>query len=180
MGSIAGVFKIACGRIGVTPEQYREHIRDLEKWCYLCKSWKSVDRFGVDKHRGDGLNAKCFDCSRVKNRKKSGRPKGAGRAYEMTPEIRQKMSTSHRGSLNHRWKGGVKRYNADQTKIMARRAVNHAVEAGKLIRPEKLPCFDCGKPAREYHHYRGYEKENWFDVSAVCSTCHHRLDVTGD
>lgn len=56
----------------------------------------------------------------------------------------------------------------------ARWAINHAIAAGRLVKATELPCFDCGKPAREYDHHNGYEKENWFTIQAVCSSCHKK------
>lgn len=56
----------------------------------------------------------------------------------------------------------------------ARWAVNHAISAGRMTKPCNLPCFDCGKQAKEYDHHKGYKKENWFTVQAVCSSCHKK------
>ncbi len=56
----------------------------------------------------------------------------------------------------------------------ARTAVGYAVTSGRLVKASQLPCFDCGKQAREYDHYKGYEKENWFAIQAVCSSCHKK------
>lgn len=33
-------------------------------------------------------------------------------------------------------------------------------------------CFDCGKQAKHWDHYKGYEKQNWLEVQAVCVSCH--------
>jgi hypothetical protein len=56
----------------------------------------------------------------------------------------------------------------------ARWAINHAVAAGRLAKASTLPCFDCGKAAKEYDHYKGYKKEHWFTIHAVCSSCHKK------
>lgn len=37
-----------------------------------------------------------------------------------------------------------------------------------------MPCMDCGAPAREYDHARGYEGVSAVDVDAVCFQCHGR------
>lgn len=61
-------------------------------------------------------------------------------------------------------------------KHLAHVAVKNAVKAGKLQRVKNLKCSECGKPAVNYHHHRGYTKEHQLDVIPVCATCHKRLD----
>lgn len=55
----------------------------------------------------------------------------------------------------------------------ARAAVFNRVVNGSMPRPTTLACADCGKTAREYDHYLGYEPEHWLDVQAVCRRCHY-------
>lgn len=60
----------------------------------------------------------------------------------------------------------------------AGRAVNRAIESGKLARAADVPCARCnhiGHDRRhEYHHHRGYEKEFWLDVICLCLRCHRK------
>lgn len=70
MGSRIGVLKIAAGRRGMTLEEYEKKIQNGFKWCTTCKQWKIKEFFGNDLTRSDGLDAHCFECRRVKNRKK--------------------------------------------------------------------------------------------------------------
>ena len=61
-------------------------------------------------------------------------------------------------------------------KIIARRRINHLIEAGKIPSPKTLECADCGCNALEYHH-EDYTKP--LEVVALCKTCHtirHRVD----
>lgn len=95
----------------------------------------------------------------------------------MFQEAKEKMRLAHTGSNNHRWKGGVSRKRNPQ-KILAKRAVNHAIEAKRLAPAKELPCFDCGEKAREYDHYWGYKQPHWLDVQAVCVKCHRRRHKT--
>jgi hypothetical protein len=57
-------------------------------------------------------------------------------------------------------------------RAVARIQVNEAVKYGRMPRAKDLLCVDCLTPAREYDHYLGYAKEHWFDVQAVCRSCH--------
>ena len=56
----------------------------------------------------------------------------------------------------------------------ARYATNNAITAGKLPRPDTLQCHYCPKPAKEYHHYLGYEAKHALDVVPACKTCHQK------
>jgi len=46
-------------QIGVTEDQYKEHMAAGEKWCMSCKSWHPRTEFGVDRGRSDGLRPQC-------------------------------------------------------------------------------------------------------------------------
>jgi len=56
----------------------------------------------------------------------------------------------------------------------ASNALRKAIRQGRITKPSALPCHDCGKPARQYHHHLGYAHSHWLDVVAVCVSCHHR------
>lgn len=56
----------------------------------------------------------------------------------------------------------------DPSKIRARKAVQHAVDAGRLTR---CPCEVCGSTARVHAHHDDYSKP--LDVMWLCVT-HHR------
>jgi len=58
----------------------------------------------------------------------------------------------------------------EKMKATARRAVNHRLERGKMV---KMPCEICGNPEVQMHHHKGYEGENAFDIQWLCLT-HHR------
>jgi hypothetical protein len=65
-------------------------------------------------------------------------------------------------------------YQRNRVKHLARRRVHYLTRAGAMPRAAKLPCVDCGEPALEYDHYRGYEGDAAVDVQAVCKACHGR------
>ena len=56
---------------------------------------------------------------------------------------------------------------------LANMRVFHALESGRLIKPEK--CEKCGqsKPLQGHHH-RGYSEKHQLDVSWLCEECHQR------
>lgn len=48
------------------------------------------------------------------------------------------------------------------------------VRTGELPDPRKVPCFDCGERAREYHHFIGYEYP--LHVLPLCHSCHFKRE----
>ena len=57
-------------------------------------------------------------------------------------------------------------------KVKCRQLVNQRVRFGRMPRPSSLPCHYCAKQAEHYHHYKGYNFENRYDVLPVCAKCH--------
>lgn len=55
----------------------------------------------------------------------------------------------------------------------ARKAVQRAIQNGKLNRQ---PCVVCGDSNAEAHHYLGYSKEHRLDVVFLCRTHHRQAD----
>ncbi len=63
-------------------------------------------------------------------------------------------------------------------KLIAHRAVQHALRSGALVRQ---PCADCGSPDSEAHHHLGYAPENRLRVQWLCRRDHkrrHRRKIT--
>lgn len=61
---------------------------------------------------------------------------------------------------------------ANKSKVLARIAVRHAVSRGDIEPAKNLACVDCGKQAKEYDHYLGYDNCHWLSVQPVCYSCH--------
>jgi len=57
-------------------------------------------------------------------------------------------------------------------KRKAREALTNAIHTGKIERATKFKCAKCGNSANEYHHHKGYEKEQWLEVMPICYQCH--------
>jgi len=176
MGSKKGVIRVAAKRIGISFEQYQKFISEGFKWCYACQTWQVRENFGKNRVTGDGLSPRCFRCCRVIEKKSRRGIPSFKKGIPMGEESKKKMSESHKGDKNHMWKGGIsyRKYPRNPLKTEANRAVNHAVESGRLAKATLLPCFDCGQSAKEYHHSRGYKKSNWFDIQALCVKCHRK------
>ena len=67
----------------------------------------------------------------------------------------------------------VKQYARTHPEVMsAHGAVAQAKKTGDLALANTLQCSSCGEPAKEYHHYLGYGREHWLDVTPVCKPCH--------
>ena len=59
----------------------------------------------------------------------------------------------------------------DEIKNKAKDHVGWLVRSGKKPPARTLKCRQCGKQAEEYHHHKGYAKENWGDVIPLCRSC---------
>lgn len=59
---------------------------------------------------------------------------------------------------------------ADARQRAAHRAVELAVNTGRLVRPKE--CSDCGTKASAQAHHSSYEREHWLDVEWLCQNCH--------
>ena len=152
-----GAAKARAAKFGVTIDDLV--IRELtEKHCMICRRWLPHDGFGVDKTRYDGRASACAGCRKTKHKERyvsrsSGLPMG--------PQAKPPR---------------------DNDKKQARQRVNALVRAGRLARPDSLPCFDCGhiwadgERRHEYDHYLGYAAEHHYAVQAVCVKCHSARD----
>ena len=141
------------------------------KTCSQCKDTKLSSEFNKDRSRKDGLRGYCKSCQNIMNRKY--RQTEHGRIVHRKGNIYYQKTEKYK--IAHR--KGNKRFSARHPNyIKAVRAINSAVRAKKLPRPDTLLCYYCPKPAQEYHHWHGYEKEHWLDVIPACIDCHRRCD----
>lgn len=123
--------------------------------CVKCGKDKSESEFYVDTNNADGTKHACKTCVRrqVSEYSKTDR----GRELQHAKEARMR-----------------KKY---PLKARARSYVKGLVFLKKIPRASDLACVQCGNPAREYHHHKGYEKEFKADVVPVCRQCHISLEV---
>lgn len=42
----------------------------------------------------------------------------------------------------------------------------------KISKASTLQCINCENQAKQYHHHKGYDVENWLAVVPMCIACH--------
>ncbi len=67
MGSVTGIQKIAARKAGVTLAVWLRKRAAGFKWCYLCRKWKRLGKFGFDLSRTDKRKSACFPCASIKS-----------------------------------------------------------------------------------------------------------------
>ena len=147
------------------------------KFCPKCKLLKNKEEFGKLKSSKDSFSYWCKKCLREKmnswianNREKVNRNAAKYRRTEKGKATKKRYYNSEKGQQAYR------RYNYKRTnQTQARRAVNHAVQDGKLQKVNTQTCImntkDC-EGRMEYHHYKGYDKKFWLDVIPLCRKHH--------
>ena len=143
----------------------------ISKRCCHCKQSKPLNEFYRNKSSDDGHHYECKVCKNERDRvyRRSAKGKAVNRRYQQSEKGK---AAYKRYNQTEKGKARQKRY---PNQIKATRAVNHAIRAGKLPRPDTFSCHYCPKPAQQYHHWHGYEKEHWLDVVPVCIDCHNNL-----
>lgn len=166
----------------------------MDKQCVRCLEVKDTTEFPANKRNKDGLQGTCRECFNERQRayyKRGG--KAVQESYRSTERGNQ---TYMDAKVNYEKsdKGIRTRLNQKESKRKsiprvqrseenrkqqdaARNAVNGKIRLGHLQNAKSYPCYICGKPAQEYHHHKGYAKENFLDIMPVCIRCHRRLDT---
>lgn len=62
MGSRNGIEKVAAKKAGVSAAEWWQRRTAGEQWCYCCRRWLLVKRFGVDRSRSGGRASACKEC----------------------------------------------------------------------------------------------------------------------
>jgi len=172
------------------------------KICTRCKNAKSLDLFPKDKRNRDGRASRCNACmsevlraykETAEGRKArldaqarySGSEKGKAKRkeYAKSPKAkaqRRDYAQTERGKQvlrisREKYRRADKMTVEGRIKCKARKAIFDEISRGQLLPPGRLRCYYCGAQAEQYHHYAGYEKEQWFDVLPVCRKCHHSI-----
>jgi hypothetical protein len=147
--------KIVASKADISIEEYIKRLTDGYKWCYHCKTFELVGKFGKDSSRYDGLTPLCMESKNYRSRK---------RYIPVPAEL-----------IRH---GPLPKPSRDQDKVQARQRINVLVRTGKIPHPNTRDCFDCshmwirGGRRHEYDHYLGYKPEFHYKVQPVCSKCH--------
>ena len=131
------------------------------KTCCKCKKNKSLSEFQKNCSQKDGRQNHCKGCRRIyqQNSEKH-------KAYQKKYYVSEKS----KGRVRYR----KSRKEKDKNKTRARNIIGHAIRDGKILPAQAYVC-ECGEQAAMYHHYNGYAKENAFEVTAMCYSCHNDL-----
>lgn len=54
--------RIGATQLGITLDEYRARVKDGDKWCFGCRSWRPRGAFQQRTSAADGLNNECRDC----------------------------------------------------------------------------------------------------------------------
>ena len=138
----------------------------ISKRCSKCKDIKSISEFHKYRKGKDRLQSYCKTCEAIYQTKY--RKTAKGRTAHC--KANKKYNTSKKGKVADK-SSNARRPN----QIKAVNAVNHAITAEKLPRPNTLECYYCFEKARQYHH-PSYAPEHWLDVIPVCRECHYKCD----
>lgn len=123
-----------------------------EKRCRRCNEIKDASQFTRRPRNRDGLGSYCRSCKSI-----------LGEEWRKSnPEKYKAIFTRGKKKMNEKY----------PMKKKARMVVNNAVRDGKIPKASVLQCAECGESAKQYHHHRGYEEENWLNVIPLCRECH--------
>ena len=131
------------------------------KTCTKCKIEKQLSDFSKCCAAKDGLQYHCKRCQADYGQSHKVEKADYDRVYYQSPVGKE---SHHRSYLKCR------KNNPDKRK--ARDAVNHAITAGKLIRPST--CESCKEKKFVEGHHKDYSKP--LDVDWLCLKCHRELD----
>jgi hypothetical protein len=154
-----GILKIQARLAGISVEEFCRLVNDGNHWCCQHGQWHSIDKFGKDSSRYDGISAHCKDARRERHKK----------TYNPVPAHLRKPP------------GPPRNESREGDKKQARHHVNLSIRMGKLAHPKDLPCMDCGHIGtgrrHEYDHFMGYSAAFHMAVQCVCSRCHHQREI---
>jgi hypothetical protein len=135
------------------------------KTCFKCKEEKPLSEFYKHKQMGDGYLGKCKECT-----KKDAIDHRNDNLEKIREYDRQRGKLPHRLKLSTQTTKRIRKQ--FPLKYKAQTVVNHAVKAGKLIKPEI--CSSCDKKGRQIEgHHDDYNKP--LEVTWLCSACHKQL-----
>jgi hypothetical protein len=133
--------------------------RSKLKRCRDCEQELSLSEFHRDAAKRDGLRIYCKRCNRARVGKWEKANRGKRREQVRRYNRRHADKARERAARNR-----------DPYKDRARNAVNNALKAGTLRKPES--CERCGgnEGARIEGHHPDYERP--LEVEWLCSVCH--------
>jgi len=149
------------------------------KQCSHCKLVKPLSEFGKCSSNLDGLEYQCTDCRKEYRQRPKSKAlhKKRNKIYLKTEKGKAARKRHNQSMIG---KQAAKRQRARAQKrypmrFKARMTVGNAVIAGKIPHPTTLKCANCNNSAEQYHHHKGYAKEQWLNVIPVCLPCHKHV-----
>ena len=145
----------------------------ISKRCSKCKKTKPISEFYKHSRMKDGFFNHCKSC-RAKYQTEY-------RKTEKGKVANRKGCNKYRKTANSKvvQRAGKKRFKARHpNQIKAQQAVNNAITANRLPRPDTLQCHYCPAQAEQYHHHKGYAKKHWLDVVPTCCLCHNNFHLS--
>jgi hypothetical protein len=136
------------------------------KNCSKCGELKPLTEYTKHQTGKDGLYSQCKPCFAAYAREH----------YEKNKERRIKQVDQYRKANWEKYKQQIyERERKSPEKRKARHAVNNAVASGKIERPYLCEAPKCIELKLDFHHTKGYEKENWFTGVWLCRVHHSEL-----
>lgn len=66
-GTKLGARRGWANRLGISIDELDRQAADGRSWCYLCREWLPLDKFGTDRSRWNGKKSVCKACSNHKH-----------------------------------------------------------------------------------------------------------------
>ena len=150
-----------------------------EKKCTSCLEIKPLDQFSQQERGLYGRRSRCKLCvckynhQYIKKRwseDEEFRERTKKKATEWAKKNPEKRAAIAK-------KRNKKAISENPEKVKARALVNQRVRFKRIPRASELKCCNCGAPAKQYHHHKGYDWDNRYNVVPVCIPCHNILDL---
>lgn len=167
-----GAIKICAAKCGISVEDYSINVLSGLKWCWKCRTWRSLAEFGMCRSNYDGKDAKCLLCRRVAIRQNTkGRP-GYFKGRVHSEESKDKMRASYRNIASRRV---GKRHTLQTRKIIS------AITRVRTPRGSACHAFVDGRSSERGAHRLTAEYKRWrYDVYLRDQfTCQHCGDDRG-
>lgn len=151
----------------------------VECWvCLACKEIKPAERFCKHKRRHNGLNSICKDCQKIQNDAYRANPEGLKKARACARRWNAANSERYRANIKRaRTENKAARVvyekaydKANPEKRLAKRAVQTAVQQGRLSKPKACEVCESSRPLDAHHD--SYDRDRWLVVVWMCKRCH--------
>lgn len=142
----------------------------ITRKCSKCQIVKPLNEFYKDKYRKLGHRYECKACCG----ERLAQYRTTERGKIICKQVMQKYGKTTKGKANK--KRCSKAYRVRYPlRIKATALVNRKVNNGTIPRADTLDCIYCSNGAKEYHHDKGYSRENLLNVVPICVRCHNNI-----